>query len=136
MGWPLKAPQATFSQSMKILIVDDEPPARERLRSLLAEIGDAEVVGEAGSGTEACDMLASAPVNLALVDYAMPMMSGREFVRLAREIQPDLHVIYVTGAADMVASGEFQVQEPIVVKPYARTALLKMVRELMLSSEC
>jgi len=32
---------------LKVLIVDDEPPARERLRSLLAEIADVEVIGEA-----------------------------------------------------------------------------------------
>src|SRR6266404_355541 len=38
---------------LKVLIVDDEPPARERLRSLLAEIADVEVVGEAVNGHEA-----------------------------------------------------------------------------------
>src|SRR5437016_6123652 len=38
---------------LRVLIVDDEPPARERLRSLLAEIADVEVVGEAVNGHEA-----------------------------------------------------------------------------------
>lgn len=38
---------------MKLLIVDDEAPARERLRRLLAEIEDCEVVAEAGNGEEA-----------------------------------------------------------------------------------
>ena len=58
------------------------------------------VVREAGSGAEARDILAAGPICLALVDYAMPIMSGFEFARLARSIQPDLPVIYVTGAAD------------------------------------
>ena len=38
---------------MKLIIVDDEPPARERLRRLLAEIEDWEVIAEAGNGEEA-----------------------------------------------------------------------------------
>ena len=44
---------------MKLLIVDDEPPARERLRRLLAEIEDCEVVAEAGNGEEALAAAAS-----------------------------------------------------------------------------
>jgi two-component system response regulator AlgR len=36
--------------SLKVIIVDDEPPARERLRSMLVEFGDFEVAGEAGNG--------------------------------------------------------------------------------------
>ena len=40
---------------LKVLIVDDEPPARERLRSLLAEIGDSEIVGEAGNGARGAE---------------------------------------------------------------------------------
>ena len=49
MGTPAK---------LKILIVDDEAPARERLRSLLAEIGDVEVSGEAANGKEALNRTA------------------------------------------------------------------------------
>ncbi len=69
-------------------------------------------------------------VSLALVDYAMPMMSGTEFVRLARDIQPDLPVIYVTGAAD--ALEQDRVSDPVIMKPYTRAALLRIVRELAL----
>ena len=61
---------------------------------------------EADNGPQARDILAAGPVSLALVDYAMPMMSGYEFVSLAREIQPDLPVIYVTGARRYAGLGE------------------------------
>ena len=77
-------------------------------------------------------MVAAGPVCLALVDYAVPMMSGSEFVRLARQIQPDLPVIYVTGAADALSLGE-QVRDPIVRKPYSRATLLKVVHEMVQS---
>ena len=46
---------------LKVLIVDDEPPARERLRSLLAELADVEVVGEAVSGAEALSQSQTSP---------------------------------------------------------------------------
>ena len=74
-----------------VLVLDDDPDVREIAAIFLREAGY--VVREAGSGPEALDILASGPVRLALVDYAMPMMSGHEFVRLARQRQPDLPVV-------------------------------------------
>ena len=65
----------------KVLIVDDEPPARERLRSLLAEIGDAEVVGEAGSGAEALSKATALSPDVVLLDVRMPGMDGIEAAR-------------------------------------------------------
>jgi len=113
-----------------VLVVDDDPDVREITAILLREAGY--VVKEAGSGHQARDMLAAGPVGLALVDYAMPMMSGHEFARLARQIQPNLPVIYVTGAADTPAPGEPQSHDPVVMKPYARAALLRIVRDKVL----
>jgi PAS domain S-box-containing protein len=114
-----------------VLVVDDDPDAREIAVTFLREAGY--VVEDAGDGPEAQDILAARPVCLALVDYAMPMMSGSEFVRLARQIQPDLPVIYVTGVADMLAARE-EARDPIVMKPYSSATLLKIVRELMLGT--
>jgi CheY-like chemotaxis protein len=114
-----------------VLVVDDDPDAREIAVSFLREAGY--VVEEAGGGPEARDILAARPVCLALVDYAMPMMSGSEFVRLARQVQPDLPVIYVTGVADMLAL-RVQARDPIVMKPYSSATLLKIVRELILGT--
>ena len=63
---------------MKVLIADDEPLARERLRALLAEHADVTVVGEAGNGREALDAIASLQPDLLLLDIAMPVMDGLE----------------------------------------------------------
>jgi signal transduction histidine kinase/CheY-like chemotaxis protein len=111
-----------------VLVVDDEPEVRAIAVAFLREAGY--VVQEAGSGSVAREMVAAGPISLALVDYAMPMMSGYEFVRLARQIQPDLPVIYVTGAADALSLRE-QAHDPIVTKPYSRAALLKAVHETL-----
>ncbi len=109
-----------------ILLVDDDASVRDIAAIFLREAGY--VVREAGNAAEARDILAAGPVNLALVDYAMPIMSGYEFVRLARSIQPNLSVIYVTGAADALGTGGVPLDDPIIMKPYSRAALLQAVR--------
>jgi PAS domain S-box-containing protein len=110
-----------------VLVVDDDPDARQVAVMLLREAGY--VVKEAGSGAEGKGILATGPVSLALVDYAMPMMSGFEFVRLAREIQPNLPVVYVTGAADTLTQRD-RASDPIIIKPYLRATLLKIVGDV------
>ena len=114
-----------------VLVVDDDPDVREIAAIFLREAGYA--VKEAGSGPEGHDVLAAGPVCLALVDYAMPMMSGPEFVRLARSIHPEMPVIYVTGAADALGPDKIPPSDPIVMKPYTRARLLKAVRERALA---
>jgi PAS domain S-box-containing protein len=113
-----------------ILLVDDDPDARNIAAIFLREAGY--VVREAGSAAEAREILGAAPVSLALVDYAMPIMSGYEFVRLARSIQPNLPVIYVTGAGDAWGAGKPPLDDPIIMKPYSRAALLEAVRAAVL----
>jgi PAS domain S-box-containing protein len=110
-----------------VLVIDDDPDVREIAAYFLREAGYA--VREAGSAAEARDILAAGPISLALVDYAMPMMSGYEFVRLARQTQPNLPVVYVTGAADALDPGQSQLGDPILLKPYSRASLLRIVRE-------
>jgi CheY-like chemotaxis protein len=115
-----------------VLVVDDDQDVRAIAAIFLREAGYS--VREAGSGAEARDILAAGPICLALVDYAMPIMSGFEFARLARSIQPGLPVIYVTGAADTLGREKVPPDDPIVMKPYTRADLLKVVRERALPS--
>ncbi len=87
---------------------------------LLGEAGYA--VTEAANGPQALEILrAGGRFDLALVDYAMPGMSGRELVQLARDIAPELRILYVTGYADPV-SGE---NEQVLGKPYTTPELLR-----------
>ena len=67
--------------ALKILIVDDEPLARARLRELLGDIAiqfATEVVGEAGNGLAALEFLRDHPVDVVLADIRMPGMDGIE----------------------------------------------------------
>ena len=56
---------------LKVLIVDDEPPARERLRGLLTEIGDVDVIGEAATGAEALSRVHDLAPDVLLLDVRM-----------------------------------------------------------------
>jgi len=69
---------------LKLVIVDDEAPARRRMRELLDDCAAAlplVVVGEAGSGREALGLLGSTPADLVLSDIHMPDMDGIELAR-------------------------------------------------------
>jgi two-component system LytT family response regulator len=64
------------ARPLRLLIVDDEPPARARLRRLLAELPGVEVTGEAGDGVEALEAAARLKPDALLLDVQMPEISG------------------------------------------------------------
>jgi len=86
---------------MKILIVDDEPLARARLRSLMDEIGAPyEVVGEAENGDDALQKCAALSADLVLMDISMPGMDGlTAAARLAERKTPPA-VIFTTAYSE------------------------------------
>ncbi|MDD2915344.1 MAG: LytTR family DNA-binding domain-containing protein [Gallionella sp.] len=104
--------------ALRIFIVDDEPPARNRLRDLLGDCGDQlalEVVGEAGNGEEALNKLLETPADVVLLDIRMPQMDGIELAQhLNRLPKPALHaanwppVIIFTTAYDSYAIKAFE----------------------------
>ena len=66
---------------MKLLIVDDESPARDRLRRLADDIEDCRVVAEACNGQEALEMCSTLAPDVVLLDIRMPGLSGLEIAR-------------------------------------------------------
>ena len=69
---------------MKVVIADDEPLARERLRTLLAEQRDVEIVAEAEDGEGALHACADLAPDVVLLDIAMPGIDGYETLRRIR----------------------------------------------------
>jgi two-component system response regulator AlgR len=87
------------SEALRVLIVDDEPLARERLATLLSDIEPSlpnRVVGSVGDGLAALDALSSAPADVVLVDIRMPRMGGIEFVSHLRSCHDAPAVIFTT----------------------------------------
>ncbi len=82
---------------MKVLIVDDEAPARDRLAALLAELGlEYTVTGQAGNGLEALRLCADKQVDLVLMDIDMPVMDGLTAARRLAESDTPPAVIFTT----------------------------------------
>ncbi|MFW5432349.1 MAG: LytR/AlgR family response regulator transcription factor [Methylophilaceae bacterium] len=81
---------------LKILIADDETPARNRLKELLDEIAHVSVVAAAKNGKEAIDLAMEAQPNLMLLDIRMPLMDGLEAAEHAQKLEPKPHIIFTT----------------------------------------
>jgi PAS domain S-box-containing protein len=112
-----------------VLIVDDDADARDVAAAFVEQDGYA--VRLAASGPEALACVSRGGIALALVDYAMPGMSGAEFVRQAQEHQTGLPIVYVTGNPDALAAEAAPDAAPIVIKPYTREGLAEAVRQAL-----
>jgi DNA-binding NarL/FixJ family response regulator len=95
--------------AMRVLIADDRLRSRQGLRALLATQAGIEVVGEAGDGREALQLVEERRPDAVLVDVKMPTMDGLMATRLIKENWPEIKVIVLTmygsQRADALASG-------------------------------
>ena len=94
---------------MRVLIVDDEPPARDRLRRLLGELDGWEVVGEADNGRTALALSTEQAPDVILLDIRMPGMDGIEAARHLSQMSDPPAVIFTT-AFDQYAIDAFEAQ--------------------------
>ena len=83
-------------KKIKVLVVDDHTIVRDGICALLALVGDMEVVGEAGNGSEALKMVKALEPDVVLMDIAMPIMGGLEATRRIRKEFPRTRVIALT----------------------------------------
>jgi two-component system response regulator AlgR len=115
-----------MSEALRVMLVDDEAPARSRLKELIADCAahtPAVVVGEAANGQDALELLASTAVDLVLVDIRMPQMSGIEFARHALALESPPAIIFVT-AYDEYAIQAFELRAlDYLLKPVRRARL-------------
>jgi two-component system, LytTR family, response regulator len=103
---------------MRVMIVDDEPLARLRLRTLLEKEGGIEIVGEAENGAEALEVVRTTAPDLIFLDVQMPGMSGFDVIRsLGSDRLPA--VIFVT-AFDNFALEAFETHAlDYLLKPFS-----------------
>ena len=118
--------------NMRVLIVDDEPPARDRLRSMLVEFGGFDVAGEAGNGEQALQQVDRLMPDIVLLDVRMPGIDGLEAARQIAALEEPPAVIFTT-AFDEYALQAFDSQAvAYLLKPIRaeklRTALAKASR--------
>ena len=109
----------------RLLIVDDEALARQRLRDLIGDIGGYEVAAEAGNGVEAMAVLQQSPIDIVLLDIRMPVMDGIELAQHLRQ-WPQPPALVFTTAYDSFAVQAFEL--------HAIDYLLKPIRAERLAS--
>jgi two-component system response regulator AlgR len=116
----------------RILIADDEPPARARLRALLGDIA-AEfphtIVGEAGDGVAALELLARTPADIVLADIRMPRLDGVELAQQLAGLARPPALVFVT-AHDEFALKAFELAAAdYLMKPVRAPRLLEALRK-------
>ncbi|RYE34649.1 MAG: response regulator [Hyphomicrobiales bacterium] len=102
-----------------VLLVEDDALIRMNTAEIIEEAGF--VVVDAGSAEEAMAALQTAPVDILVTDINLPGASGTELASRARELRPDVVVVFATGDASAVAKGD---GATVLVKPYGEHTLL------------
>lgn len=103
---------------MRVLIVDDEAPARRKMRDLLQKQPDVELVGEASDGTQAVDLIRSTAPDVVFLDIQMPALDGFGVIdRIGVQAMPA--VVFIT-AYDEHALRAFEVHAlDYLLKPFS-----------------
>jgi len=118
--------------TLKVFIVDDEEPARERLKELLGDIAAevaTSVVGEARHGVEALELLPASGAELVLLDIKMPGMSGLEAARHIASLEQPPRIVFVT-AHDRHAVEAFELNAlDYLLKPVRAERLAAALRK-------
>src|SRR3990167_6188090 len=95
--WSRECAEAPGSMSRtRIFLAEDHALFREGLRALLERQPGVEVVGEAGEGTDALAQIAQTRPDVAVLDIAMPGLSGIEVTRRLRAVAPETRVLILS----------------------------------------
>lgn len=81
---------------IRVIIADDEAPARSRMRRLLDDLNEYEVIGEAANGSEALQLSMAASPDIILLDIRMPDMDGIETARHLARLDRSPAIIFTT----------------------------------------
>jgi len=121
---PAAEPSAGGSET--ILLVEDESPVRDLVRTILQRSGYS--VLEAGDGPTALHLAQThpGPIDLLFTDVVMPGLSGPELLKRLEPQRPGMQVLYMSGHTDRTVPGKHLLQ-----KPFTKEALVRKVWEVL-----
>ena len=90
------------SQSIRCLIVDDEPPAREIIRRNVQEIPILQLMGECANAIQVLTILQQQPIDLLFLDIRMPQLNGTDFIKTLKNPPK---VIFTTAFSEYALEG-------------------------------
>jgi len=126
---PLEASESRATRPLRVLLVDDEPLARKRMRRQLADYPDLEIVGECGDCESLPSEIASGHPDVLFLDIHMPGIDGLAFARSLPEAGRP-HLVFVS-AFEQHALHAFDVQAAdYLLKPVSSERLGKAVERL------
>lgn len=112
--------------AVRVLIVDDEQPAREELAYMLGEIPGVELAGEASTGMEAVKKAKELKPNLMFLDIQLPDLTGLQAADLINEYGLDIQIVFLT-AYDHYAIEAFKLRAfHYLLKPYDSEDLMEV----------
>ncbi|MFN0074596.1 MAG: LytR/AlgR family response regulator transcription factor [Chloroflexota bacterium] len=115
---------------MRVLIVDDEPPARAEMRYMLEKIGEVGPVDDAETAIDALARLQEEHYDLVLLDIRMPGLSGLDAVKVINRVRPRPHVVFVT-AYEEHAVQAFEVEaDDYLLKPVSERRLRRALERV------
>ncbi|MFC3909604.1 PleD family two-component system response regulator [Legionella dresdenensis] len=110
----------------RVILIDDSKTARAMLKRIFVELGDWEIM-EASNGLEALEQLARVPsIDLACVDWNMPVMNGLEFITEAKKKMKGVWMMMVTSETEMNNMYKAMVAgaNEYVMKPFTKEVIL------------
>ncbi len=123
-------PAIAARQPLSVLIVNDEPLARDELLYLLKSLPDIEVVGQGRNGLEAVNLIRDLEPNLVFLDVQMPGLDGLGVVRRLLEKKIPLPRIVFATAYDQYAVQAFDLEAAdYLLKPFDKARLSKAVEK-------
>jgi len=114
---------------VKILVVDDEAPARDRLRQLLGENDEHEVVADAANGAEALKLAAELGPDVVLLDIRMPGMNGIETAHHLNALDSPPAIVFATAYDEYAVDAFEALAVGYVLKPVRRERLQKALAQ-------
>ena len=119
------------TKSYGILVVDDEEIVQSLVRDALEDEGHR--VAQASSGEEALDIIKAGSVDLLVTDIRMPGMDGIKLVKHAREVNPELGIIFMTGYATLNSAKDAIKQGALdyVMKPFELNEIRQAIRNAL-----
>lgn len=124
-------------EDLKVLIVDDQPEMRALIRDILNEVG-VSCTFEATNGKEAMQFIDAdfEIINLIVCDWAMPSMTGIDFLRQIRSVFPEMPFLMVTGKSDKNSVLEAKIAgvNAFIRKPFSPEQLESKLKFLVSNS--
>jgi two-component system LytT family response regulator len=114
------------TQTIRCLIIDDEPPAREIIRRYVQEIPTLQLMGECANAIQALTVLQQHPIDLLFLDIRMPQLNGTDFIKTLKNPPK---VIFTTAFSEYALEGyELDVVD-YLMKPIRFDRFLKAVNK-------